>query len=59
MTEKAGRCRWCFATVAADVMSDHKAWHAVNDLHAPTCRKAVQKETTVHFTPLACDCGLE
>lgn len=51
-------CRFCLATVAADVMQSHEDWHRVNDLHAASCRKAEQ-ETAVHLTSLPCNCGLE
>lgn len=51
-------CRFCYATVAADLMAAHETWHAVNDLHAHTCRKADQ-QTPVHLTSLPCDCGLK
>lgn len=51
-------CQFCHATVDADLMPDHEKWHAVNDLHAATCRKAEQK-TSVHLTALPCTCGLQ
>lgn len=51
-------CRYCYATVAADLMASHEAWHVANDLHPHSCRKAGQ-QTLVHLTALPCNCGLE